>query len=65
MFFWPILQNFTFTSQQNNQSTENTDVLIWRWSGLTCDSSYLSLEKSPHETSDMRPETDPNEVEGL
>lgn len=37
-----------------------TDVSI-----LTCDSSYLSLKKSPNETSDVRPKTDPDEVEGL
>lgn len=36
-----------------------------RLSHLTCDSPYLPLKKGPHETSDMRPETDPDEVEGL
>lgn len=34
-------------------------------SRLTCDSSYLPLKQSPHETSDVCPKTDPDEVERL
>lgn len=33
--------------------------------GLTCDSSNLPLEYSSHETGDVRPDTDPDEVEGF
>lgn len=36
-----------------------------RTSGLTCDPSYLPLKQSPHEASDVGPETDPDEVKGL